>query len=104
MAAAILVQMRQNMWRTTTTYRVTLNALFNELKPQAFDGSGKDAIRDYRKAPERLSEIKRFIFFGFQKGCYWQAKFDSNHFSDHFFRAVQRSKCSVVDEARAQSI
>ncbi|MER8459804.1 DEAD/DEAH box helicase family protein [Mesorhizobium sp. M1300] len=78
MATAILVQMRKHMWRTQTTYRVSLNAAFGELKPQAFDGSGKDAIRDFRTPPERLSEIKRFIFTGFKRGCYWQAKFDSD--------------------------
>lgn len=79
MAEAILVQMRHHMWRTTTTYRVTLNASFSELKPQAFDGSGKDAVRDFRKPPERLQEIKRFIFTGFgPRACYAQAKFDSD--------------------------
>ncbi|RWO81038.1 DEAD/DEAH box helicase family protein [Mesorhizobium sp.] len=78
MATAILAQMRNHMWRTQTTYRVSLNAAFSELKPQAFDGSGKDAIRDFRTPPERLSEIKRFIFTGFKRGCYWQAKFDSD--------------------------
>ncbi len=79
LAEAVFVQMRQNMWRTTTTYRVTLNAAFGELKPQAFDGSGKDAVRDFKNAPERLSEIKRFIFTGFgPRACYAQAKFDSD--------------------------
>lgn len=77
-AQAILVQMRQHMWRTETTYRVTLHAPFTVLKPQAFDGAGKDVLRDFRQAPERLSEIKRFIFTGFKRGCYWQAKFDSD--------------------------
>ncbi len=78
MADAIIVQMRQNMWRTTTTYRVTLSAPFDQLKPQTFDGSGKDVIRDFRNPPERLSEIKRFVFTGFKKSCYQQAKFDSD--------------------------
>jgi type III restriction enzyme len=79
MAKAMFAQMRQNMWRTTTTYRVTLNAAFSELKPQAFDGSGKDAVRDFRKPPERLNEIRRFIFTGFgPRACYAQAKFDSD--------------------------
>ncbi|TIX70637.1 MAG: hypothetical protein E5V25_09625 [Mesorhizobium sp.] len=78
MATAMLAQMRQHMWRSQTTYRVSLHAAFSELKPQAFDGSGKDAIRDFRNPPERLSEIKRFIFTGFKRGCYWQAKFDSD--------------------------
>lgn len=79
MAKAVFAQMRQNMWRTTTTYRVTLNAAFSELKPQAFDGSGKDAVRDFRSPPERLTEIKRFIFTGFgPRACYAQAKFDSD--------------------------
>ncbi|WP_392354476.1 DEAD/DEAH box helicase family protein [Brevundimonas sp. LF-1] len=79
MAKAMFAQMRQNMWRTTTTYRVTLNAAFSELKPQAFDGSGKDAVRNFREPPERLGEIKRFIFTGFgPRACYAQAKFDSD--------------------------
>lgn len=79
MAKAVFAQMRQHMWRTTTTYRVTLNAAFSELKPQAFDGSGKDAVRDFRSPPERLTEIKRFIFTGFgPRACYAQAKFDSD--------------------------
>lgn len=79
MAEAVFVQMRQHMWRTTTTYRVTLNAAFSELKPQAFDGSGKDAVRDFKHAPERLNDIKRFIFTGFgHRACYAQAKFDSD--------------------------
>ncbi|TBA18766.1 DEAD/DEAH box helicase family protein [Rhizobium ruizarguesonis] len=79
MADAVFAQMRQHMWRTTTTYRVTLNEAFSELKPQAFDGSGKDAVRDFRQAPERLNEIKRFIFTGFgPRACYAQAKFDSD--------------------------
>jgi len=79
MAKAMLAQMRLHMWRTTTTYRVTLNAAFGELKPQAFDGSGKDAVRDFRSPPERLNEIKRFIFTGFgPRACYAQAKFDSD--------------------------
>lgn len=78
MANAILAQMRKHMRRTQTTYRVSVNAAFTMLKPQAYDGSGKDAVRDFRQSPERLSEIKRFVFKGFTKGCYPFAKFDSD--------------------------
>jgi type III restriction enzyme len=78
MAQAILTQMREHMRRTQTTYRVSVTAAFTMLKPQAYDGSGKDAVRDFRQAPERLSEIKRFVFKGFTKGCYPFAKFDSD--------------------------
>lgn len=77
-AQAIRVQMGQHMWRSETTYRITLHSPFTVLKPQAFDGAGKDVMRDFRQAPERLNEIKRFIFTGFKRGCYWQAKFDSD--------------------------
>lgn len=77
-AAAIRAQMAENMWRTETTYRVTTHAAFSMLKPQAYDGSGKDAVRDYRQAPPNLNEIKRFVFKGFNKGCYPLAKFDSD--------------------------
>lgn len=78
MAQAIFTQMRQHMWRTDTNYRVTLSAPFTTLRPQAFDVSGADAIRDFRQPPPKLSEIKRYVFNGFKRGCYWQAKFDSD--------------------------
>lgn len=78
MAQAIFAQMSQHRWRTETKYRVTLHAPFTPLRPQAFDGSGAGAVRDFRRPPERLSDIRRYIFTGFAKGCYPQAKFDSD--------------------------
>ncbi|MCA3739358.1 MAG: DEAD/DEAH box helicase family protein [Phenylobacterium sp.] len=78
MAQAIFAQMTKHRWTTETKYRVTLHAPFATLKPQAFDGSGANPFLDFRKPPERLSDIKRFIFTGFAKGCYPQAKFDSD--------------------------
>lgn len=78
MAQAIFIQMRQHMWHTDTNYRVTLSAPFTTLRPQAFDVSGADALRDYRQPPPKLAEIKRYVFNGFKRGCYWQAKFDSD--------------------------
>jgi type III restriction enzyme len=78
MAQAIFVQMAKHRWDTETKYRVTLHAPFTPLKPQAFDGSGANPYLDFRKPPERLSDIKRYIFTGFAKGCYPQAKFDSD--------------------------
>jgi len=78
MAEAVFAQMGKHRWRTDTKYHVTLHAPFTPLKPQAFDGSGANPYLDFRKPPERLSDIKRFIFTGFKKGCYPQAKFDSD--------------------------
>ena len=78
MARAILVQMREHMWRTQSTYRATVHAAFTMLKPQAYDGSGSDAVRDFRTPPPKLSEIKRYVFKGFTRGCYPFAKFDSD--------------------------
>ncbi|MFE3837574.1 DEAD/DEAH box helicase family protein [Pseudogemmobacter sonorensis] len=78
MADAIFAQMKQNMWRGQTSYRVTVNSAFDPLRPQTFDGSNKGAIRDYRNPPDQLNQIRRFIFTGFQKGCYQLAKFDSD--------------------------
>ncbi len=78
MADAVFAQMKQNMWRGQTSYRVTLNAAFDQLRPQTFDGSNKGAIRDFRDPPEQLNQIRRYIFTGFQKGCYQLAKFDSD--------------------------
>ena len=78
MAQAIFAQMGRHRWTTDTKYRVTLHAPFTPLKPQAFDGSGTNPYLDFRKPPERLTDIKRFIFTGFAKACYPQAKFDSD--------------------------
>ncbi|WP_296576697.1 DEAD/DEAH box helicase family protein [Phreatobacter sp.] len=77
-AEALVAQMKRHMWREQTNYRVTRVSAFDQLKPQTFDGSGKDAMRDYRSPPDRLSDIKRFIFVGFEKSCYNMAKFDSD--------------------------
>ena len=78
MAAAIFTQMRQNMWRTDTAFRVSLRSAFTVLRPQAFDASGSDCVRDLRSPPERLGEIRRFIFSGCRRGCYPLVKFDSD--------------------------
>ncbi len=78
MAEAVFAQMKLNMWRGETRYRVTVNSAFDQLRPQTFDGSNKGAMRDYRDPPEQLNQIRRFIFTGFEKGCYQLAKFDSD--------------------------
>ena len=69
MADAMLVQMKEHMWREQTNYRVTVTAAFDQLRPQTFDGSGAGSTMDFRTQPERLSDIKRYIFSGFAKGC-----------------------------------
>jgi type III restriction enzyme len=78
MAEAMFAQMKQNMWRGQTSYRVTVASAFDQLRPQTFDGSGKGVMRRFTDAPEKLSEIRRFIFTGFTKSCYQMAKFDSD--------------------------
>jgi type III restriction enzyme len=66
------------MWRDQSSYRVTVTAAFENLKPQTFDGSSQATVRDFRQAPDRLSDIKRYIFGGFKKCCYQMTKFDSD--------------------------
>jgi type III restriction enzyme len=78
LAEAVFAQMKGNMWRDQANYRVTVTAAFENLRPQTFDGSSQETVRDFRQAPERLSDIKRFIFGGFKKCCYQMAKFDSD--------------------------
>jgi len=78
MAEAAFAQMKENMWRDQANYRVTVTAAFENLKPQTFDGFSQATVRDFRQAPERLSDIRRYIFGGFTKCCYQMAKFDSD--------------------------
>jgi type III restriction enzyme len=78
MADAMFAQMKQHMWREQTNYRVTVTAAFAQLRPQAFDSYGQGSFRDFRSPPERLIDIKRFVFGGFAKSCYPLAKFDSD--------------------------
>jgi type III restriction enzyme len=76
-SAAIFAQMQQHMWRTETGYRVTLAAAFTMLRPQTYDASaGKSLL--LTQAPPRLSDIKQYVFTGFNRGCYPLAKFDSD--------------------------
>lgn len=74
----IFTQMKEHMWRTKTTYRISVGSAFNELMPQHYNGAGDDAVRDFRMPLDRPSEIKRFVFSGFKKCCYHLAKFDSD--------------------------
>lgn len=78
MAAAIFAEMKKNMWRGQTKYRVTVDAAFQDLRPQNFEDVGAKYASDFRKAPEKLNEIKKYIFSGFKKSCYHLAKFDSD--------------------------
>ncbi|GAC1030963.1 DEAD/DEAH box helicase family protein [Pseudomonas sp. No.21] len=78
MAAAIFAEMKKNMWRGQTKYRVTVDAAFQDLRPQNFEDVGTKYASDFRKAPEKLNEIKKYIFSGFSKSCYHLAKFDSD--------------------------
>jgi type III restriction enzyme len=78
MAEAMFAQMKANMWRDQPNYRVTVTAAFENLRPQTFDGLGQETVRDFRQAPDRLIDIRRYIFGGFKKCCYQMAKFDSD--------------------------
>ncbi|WP_426935322.1 DEAD/DEAH box helicase family protein [Pseudomonas fulva] len=78
MAAAIFAEMKKNMWRGQTKYRVTVDAAFQDLRPQNFEDVGSRYASDFRKAPGKLNEIKKYIFSGFSKSCYHLAKFDSD--------------------------
>lgn len=78
MAEAIFADMKKNMWRGKTNYRVTVNAAFQDLRPQSFENAGEHYSLDFRQPPAKLSEIKRYIFRGFTKSCYPLAKFDSD--------------------------
>jgi type III restriction enzyme len=78
MAESIFSQMKQNMWREHTNYRVSLYSAFGELRPQTFDSAGTSFIRDLRSPPDQKQDIRKYIFTGFSKGCYQYAKFDSD--------------------------
>lgn len=78
MAESIFSQMKQNMWREHTNYRVSLTSAFGELRPQTFDTAGTSFIRDFKTPPDQKQEIRKYIFTGFVKGCYQYAKFDSD--------------------------
>ena len=77
-ADAIFADMKKNMWRGKTNYRVTVSAAFQDLRPQTFENAGSQYSLDFRQAPPKLNEIKRYIFSGFSKSCYPLAKFDSD--------------------------
>ncbi len=78
MAESIFSQMKQNMWREQTNYRVSLTSAFGELRPQTFDTAGTGFIRDFRTPPDQKQDIRKYVFTGFKRGCYQYAKFDSD--------------------------
>ena len=78
MAESIFSQMKQNMWREQTNYRVSLSSAFGELRPQTFDTAGTGFIRDFHTPPDQKQDIRKYVFTGFARGCYQYAKFDSD--------------------------
>lgn len=78
MAESMFSQMKQNMWREQTNYRVSLASAFGELRPQTFDTAGTGFIRDFRTPPDQKQDIRKYVFTGFARGCYHYAKFDSD--------------------------
>ncbi|MDE3027507.1 MAG: DEAD/DEAH box helicase family protein, partial [Paracoccaceae bacterium] len=78
MAESIFSQMKQNMWREQTNYRVSLSSAFGELRPQTFDTAGTGFIRDFRTPPDQKQDIRKYVFTGFARGCYQYTKFDSD--------------------------
>lgn len=78
MAESIFSDMKKNMWRGETNYRVTVSAAFQDLRPQTFENAGSQYSLDFRQAPPKLNDIKRYVFSGFSKSCYPLAKFDSD--------------------------
>jgi type III restriction enzyme len=78
MADSIFSQMKQNMWREQTNYRVSLASAFGELRPQTFDTAGTGFIRDFKTPPDQKQDIRKYVFTGFARGCYQYAKFDSD--------------------------
>ncbi|PFG64320.1 type III restriction enzyme [Thioclava sp. ES.031] len=78
MSESIFSQMKQNMWREQTNYRVSLSSAFGELRPQTFDTAGAGFIRDFRTPPDQKQDIRKYVFTGFARGCYQYAKFDSD--------------------------
>ena len=78
MAESIFSQMKQNMWREQTNYRVSLSSAFVELRHQTFDTAGTGFIRDFRTPPDQKQDIRKYVYTGFARGCYQYAKFDSD--------------------------
>jgi len=77
-AAQVFAQLKEHMRRTETGYVVRLESSFTELRPQGHPGAGADMLRHYSQKPVPLSDIKRLVFHGFKRGCYFTAKFDSD--------------------------
>lgn len=78
MAESIFSQMKLHMWRQQSSYRVSILSAFSQLRPQTFDSSGTGYLRDYKSGPDERKDIRKYIFSGFQKGCYQYVKFDSD--------------------------
>lgn len=78
MAESIFSQMKKNMWREQTNYRVSLASAYGELRPQTFDTAGTAFVRDFRTPPDQKQNIRKYVFTGFSRACYQYAKFDSD--------------------------
>jgi type III restriction enzyme len=70
--------MKQHYWETPTDYQATIARGFQLLRPQAFNVSNADAVRDFRQPVMPAGDTKKHVFGGFQRCCYPYQRFQSN--------------------------
>jgi type III restriction enzyme len=78
LARFIFAQMKQHQWETPTDYRASISRGFQLLRPQNFNVSNTQAVRDFRKPVIPASDTRKHVFGGFKRCCYPYQKFDSS--------------------------
>jgi len=78
-AKFIHAQMQAHYWEDDQVeYDVEIRKSFTKLKESAYSADAGKEYQDFRMAPERKSEIKRYVYGGFQRSLYPVTKFDSD--------------------------
>jgi len=70
------MQLPENRWEKATGYKATVSKGFTQLKQNAYTANAADGIKAFRMTLADVSNIKRYVFGGFNKCLYEVQKFD----------------------------
>jgi type III restriction enzyme len=70
------MQLPEHRWEKATGYKATVSKGFSALKENAYTAGSKDEIKPFRMTVSDPSNIKRYLFGGFEKCLYESQKFD----------------------------
>lgn len=84
-------QLAQHAWEESAGFEARVSKGFETLPKQASTAGSTETVRDFRKLPAPLNQIRSMRFGWFRKSLYPEARFDSN---------TERMLAVILDDAK----